>query len=52
MKYRCKKFMPGITVGAIYTERMPHPNAYNACITNDEGRPQYVPRKEFFEVIA
>ena len=51
MKYKCKKFKPGLTVGATYTEFMPNPNSYNACVTNDEGEVWYVPRKEFFDIV-
>lgn len=50
MKLICIKHKPGLTVGAMYTERMPYPNNYNACVTNDEGKSMYVPRNEFFEV--
>lgn len=51
MKYKCKKFFPGVTVGAIYTEYMLNPNTFNACVVNDDGDVQYIPRNEYFDLI-
>ena len=51
-KYKCIQWHKDLTVGATYTELMPTPNMYNACVTNDEGKPMYVPRKQFFQTIG
>lgn len=51
MMYRCKKAHPKLTVGTEYREVMPIPNAYNACIKCDDGEYEYIPRKEFFDVV-
>ncbi len=52
MIYICKKKHPLLTVGAKYTEQMPNPNSYNACVKNDLGGTVYIPRDEFFDVVS
>lgn len=51
MQLICKKWRRGLTVGAMYTEILPYPNAFNCCVTNDEGEPEHYPRDEFFNVV-
>ena len=50
MKYKCKKAMPGLTVGKIYTEYFKHACVFNACIRNDNYKVVHVPRNEFFDI--
>lgn len=51
MLYECKKPHPRLTVGEQYEEIMVNHNAYNACVWNDEGMVEYIPRDEFFKVV-
>ena len=50
MKYKCKKAMPGLTVGKIYDEYFKYPCVFNSCVRNDNGIVLHIPRNEFFEI--
>jgi len=50
MKYKCKKAMPGLTIGKIYDEYFPYPCVFNSCVRNDSGIVVHVPRNEFFDI--
>ena len=49
-KYKCKKAMPGLTVGKIYDEYFKYPCVFNSCVRNDNGKVMHVPRNEFFDI--
>ena len=51
MKYICKKALPGLTIGATYTEYFANPCMFNAAVINDEAKVMHAPRKECFDVV-
>lgn len=52
MIYECIKPHRHLTVGKRYGCIMPNENVMNIVVWNDNGRPQYFPKDEFFKKIA
>ena len=46
--YKCIRHHPNLTKGGEYQELMPNPNAFNACVRDNENNIVYLARSTYF----